>query len=124
MILNLARQPLCVVPALAGLLLVGCSNGDSTPPTSDATPGVADTSAASDAEASYPLDTCVVSGEKLGSMGEGYEVEVEGRTVKLCCAGCEDQLRAEPAKYLAILDDAAVNVHPNDDGHGHDQHDR
>jgi hypothetical protein len=120
MIPTLARQSLFAVPALAGLLLAGCSNGDSTPPTSEATPGVADTSAA---PPPYPLDTCVVSGEKLGTMGEVYEVEVEGRTVKLCCAGCEDQLRAEPAKYLAMLDDATANVHPNDDGHGHDQHD-
>lgn len=124
MIPTLSRRSWLAVPALVGLLLVGCSEGDGTPPTSDAHPdatfGVADTAAASPI---YPLDTCVISGAKLGSMGEVHEVEVEGRVVKLCCTGCEDQLRAEPAKYLAMLDDAAAIVQPNDDGHAHDQHD-
>lgn len=56
-------------------------------------------------------------------MGEVYEIEVEGRTVKLCCAGCEEQLRADPAKYLALLDAPTAIENSNEDGHGHEQHD-
>ncbi len=32
----------------------------------------------------YPLETCVVSGEKLGSMGDAYVFKYKGREVKLC----------------------------------------
>ena len=55
----------------------------------------------------YPLDVCVVSGEKLGSMGEPYVISYEGRQIKFCCDGCEKDFRKEPAKFLAKVDAAA-----------------
>ncbi len=54
----------------------------------------------------YPLKTCPVSGEELGGMGEPYEVVVGNHLVKLCCSGCEEDLLADPMKYLAPLDAA------------------
>lgn len=65
------------------------------------------------APAAYPLDTCVVSEEKLGSMGQPYEYvyKQEGkpdRTVLLCCKGCVKDFQKEPAKYLKLIDDAAA----------------
>lgn len=54
--------------------------------------------------ASYPLKTCVVSGEELGSMGEAYEVVAGNRLVRLCCDRCLSKLKKDPAKYLAKLD--------------------
>jgi YHS domain-containing protein len=54
----------------------------------------------------YPLDTCLVSGEKLGDMGEAVEVLIGNRLVRLCCAGCEADLRARPLEFLPALDDA------------------
>lgn len=54
----------------------------------------------------YPLDVCVVSGEKLGSMGKPVVFQHEGREVRLCCPGCIDKFKAEPAKYLKKLDEA------------------
>ena len=48
--------------------------------------------------------TCPVSGKPLGSMGVPYKVEVKGRTVFLCCPGCEEEIKANPDKYLAKLD--------------------
>lgn len=54
----------------------------------------------------YPLDVCVVSGEKLGSMGKPVVLQHEGREVRLCCPGCIDKFKKEPAKYLKKLDDA------------------
>lgn len=46
---------------------------------------------------------CPVSGEMLGSMGVPEKVDVEGKTVWICCDGCEDRLLADPDKYLAEL---------------------
>lgn len=52
----------------------------------------------------YPLDTCVVSDEKLGGdMGKPYELEYEGQKILLCCKGCVKKFKAEPAKYLAKI---------------------
>jgi hypothetical protein len=46
---------------------------------------------------------CPVSGEPLDSMGGPVRVVVGGRTVFVCCKGCEEPLRKEPAKYLSKL---------------------
>jgi hypothetical protein len=54
----------------------------------------------------YPLTTCVVSDEKLGSMGKPHIVKIKGREVQLCCDGCEKDLKKSPDKYLKKLDDA------------------
>ncbi len=51
----------------------------------------------------YPLDVCIVGGEKLGSMGKPASLVHEGQLVKFCCEGCIDDFKAEPAKYLAKL---------------------
>jgi hypothetical protein len=54
----------------------------------------------------YPLTTCVVSDEKLGSMGKPYIVKIKGREVQLCCDGCEKDLKKNPDKFLKKLDEA------------------
>ena len=64
------------------------------------------------ARANYPLKTCLVSNEPLGSMGDaaGYIHRVKGqpdRVVFFCCEGCSDDFKANPAKFLAKLDAAA-----------------
>lgn len=57
----------------------------------------------------YPLDTCVVSGEKMGgSMGEPVEYVYKNRLVRFCCKGCIGDFEKDPGKYLAALDKAAV----------------
>lgn len=47
---------------------------------------------------------CPVSGALLGSMGVPSKVTVKGRTVLLCCDGCEGKLNKDADKYLAKLD--------------------
>eukprot|EP01034_Spumella_vulgaris_P003594 gene3594-4620_t len=69
------------------------------------------------ARASYPLKTCLVSDEALGSMGEatGYVHRVAGqpdRVVFFCCDGCMDDFKKEPAKFLAKVDAAAKAKNP------------
>lgn len=61
----------------------------------------------------YPLDVCVSSGEKLGSMGKApeYIYRVDGqpdRLVLFCCGGCEDNFMKDPAMHLAKIDAAAA----------------
>lgn len=63
----------------------------------------------------YPMDTCPVSGEKLGSMGKPIVIQHEGREVRLCCPGCVDKFKQDPAKYLKKLDDAEKSKKPADD---------
>jgi Cu(I)/Ag(I) efflux system membrane fusion protein len=46
---------------------------------------------------------CPVTGEPLDSMGGPVKVVVAGRTVFVCCKGCEPALRKEPEKYLSKL---------------------
>lgn len=65
----------------------------------------------------YPLDTCVVAGSKLGSMGEPDEVIVGGTLVRFCCAGCRGGFKDDPVKHLAAIRDAWRKQHDaaNDD---------
>ena len=51
----------------------------------------------------YTLDTCLVSGEKLGSMGKPVEMVHEGQQIKFCCKSCRPDFEKEPAKYLSKL---------------------
>jgi hypothetical protein len=44
---------------------------------------------------------CPVTGKPLGSMGPPVSVTIDGRTVQLCCEGCEARLRESPDKYLS-----------------------
>jgi YHS domain-containing protein len=46
---------------------------------------------------------CPVSGELLGSMAKPYKTSVQGKTVFLCCEGCEKELKDNPDKYLEKL---------------------
>ena len=64
-----------------------------------------DKAAAEAQRARYPLSTCVVGGEALTA--EAKEVVIANRLVRLCCAGCEKKLRADPVVYFAKLDKAA-----------------
>jgi len=60
----------------------------------------------------YPLKTCVVSDEPLGSMGDAIkyvhrEAGKPDRLVLFCCEGCIEDFKGDPAKFLAKLDAAA-----------------
>ncbi|GAA5483167.1 YHS domain-containing protein [Haloferula sargassicola] len=52
----------------------------------------------------YPLEVCLVSGEKLGEMGEPHVIVYEGQTIKFCCEHCEPKFRKDPEKYLSKLE--------------------
>ena len=52
----------------------------------------------------YSLDTCSVSGEKLGSMGDPIVQVHEGREIRFCCGGCPAIFEKDPARYIAKID--------------------
>ena len=56
----------------------------------------------------YPLDTCVVAGEKLGAdpSMKPYVFTHEGREVKLCCKSCLKDFKKDTAKYIAKIEAA------------------
>ena len=50
------------------------------------------------------LQTCPVSGDKLGAdMGKPYVFVYEGQEVKLCCSMCKADFKKDPAKYIAKI---------------------
>ena len=68
----------------------------------------------------YPLDKCVVSDEKLGSMGEPVNMIIGINLVKLCCKGCAKQVSDDPAKVLAKVNEGWKAKHDKDHaGHDH-----
>ncbi|MGB7344228.1 MAG: hypothetical protein WBD20_08435 [Pirellulaceae bacterium] len=44
---------------------------------------------------------CPVSGKPLGSMGDPVAVDVNGQKLYVCCAGCVNAVKSDPAKYAA-----------------------
>ena len=54
----------------------------------------------------YTLKNCIVSGDKLGEMGEPYVYKYEGREIKFCCKGCVKDFKKEPAKYIKKIEEA------------------
>ena len=72
------------IAALCSFLLTACAGG----------PGAAK---------AYPLDTCIVSDNKLGSMGDPVTIVHEGQAVKFCCKPCVKKFRENPAKFLGKL---------------------
>ncbi|HAV64708.1 MAG TPA: hypothetical protein DCY13_20370 [Verrucomicrobiales bacterium] len=51
----------------------------------------------------YTLETCLVSDEKLGEMGEPLVLVVGNQQVKLCCDHCLPDLKKDAAKLVAKL---------------------
>jgi len=51
----------------------------------------------------YPTDQCVVTGARLGSMGEPSEVVAGTTLVRFCCESCLPKFKASPAEVLGKL---------------------
>ncbi len=52
---------------------------------------------------SYPKDTCIVSDNKLGSMGKVITKTHGTQEVKFCCKPCVKKFDKNPEKYLGKL---------------------
>ena len=120
--MKLRNAALVILSLAFGIALISCSGAEQSQTETPAAQG----ETAKGAEA-YPIDFCVVSGEKLGSMGEPVVYNYNGRTVKFCCGGCIEKFESAPAMYIAKLDSAAAGLNPSKEeggmegheGHGH-----
>jgi hypothetical protein len=56
----------------------------------------------------YPLDTCPITGKKLGSMGDPVVKLYDGREVRFCCPGCPDKFEKDKAANLARIDEKII----------------
>ncbi len=93
------KNNLIIKVGTAALLAVACA----------VAPLSASAAEAKDAKAKakpYPLDTCAVTGEKLGGMGDAYVFVHNGQEVKLCCKGCLKTFNKEPETYMKKIADA------------------
>lgn len=93
----------CCAPAATAVSTTAKSDGKLT------RVGEKDAAWADQARKSYPLDVCVISGEKLGSMGKPadyvYRVaDKPDQLVRFCCAGCEGDFTADPAKAISKIE--------------------
>ena len=75
--------------ALAALLLLSCV--------------ATDPAAGGAAVKRYPLNTCIVTDNELGSMGDVITKTYGSQEVKFCCKPCIRKFEADPAKFLAKL---------------------
>lgn len=57
----------------------------------------------------YPLPDCVISEEKLGSLGKPIVLIYEGQEIKVCCRDCKKTFERNPAKAMAKFE-AAVKA--------------
>jgi hypothetical protein len=68
--------------------------------------GFADDAKKSDKSKPYPLKTCIVTGEKLGEMGDPYVHTYQNREIKFCCKSCLKKFDKDAAGYLKKIDEA------------------
>lgn len=85
---NIASLVAC---ALLPLLLPACASSDGSSRTAGS--GVKP----------YPLETCLVTGNELGSMGDVVVKTYGSQEVKFCCKPCVKKFEANPQKFLAKL---------------------
>lgn len=56
-----------------------------------------------DAASAETQHVCPVTGKMLGTMGAPEKVDVDGKAVWICCAGCREELLSNKDTYLAKL---------------------
>lgn len=105
--------------ALLGLTLGACA-GDADEPTiedqtaADERPDQPEDTTPVALDTSYPLDSCPVSKEELGSMGEPVKIDHDGREIMLCCDGCRDEFEENAEELLTEVDDAIIEKKKDD----------
>ncbi len=87
---------------LARLCCKGCVKGFKKDPSTAM--AKIDAALIADQMASYPIKTCLVSGEEIE--GEGANHLYGTRLTRFCCPKCVSAFKKEPAKYLAKLEKA------------------
>ena len=58
----------------------------------------------------YTLKTCIISGDKLGEMGDPFVYKYKDREIKFCCKGCLKDFNKEPDKYIKKIEEAEAKA--------------
>ena len=58
----------------------------------------------------YTLKVCIVTGDKLGEMGDPFVYAYKGREIKFCCKGCLKDFNKEPDKYIKKIEEAEAKA--------------
>jgi len=58
----------------------------------------------------YPLETCPVSGEPLGAMGDPVDFVHGTRLVRFCCKSCVKGFQKDPSEAMAKIDAALIET--------------
>lgn len=95
--------------AIASIALLTASCGKKVESTVEAPVTEAPADAVAASTDNYPLTTCVVSGEKLGEMGDPFVHVHEGTTVKFCCKSCLKDFNKDPEKYISMIKEAKAD---------------
>jgi hypothetical protein len=62
----------------------------------------------------YPLDYCLVSGDKIGGdMGKPVVIVHQGQQIKFCCSDCPPKFEKNPEKYMKMLGEAQKAAGPD-----------
>ena len=56
----------------------------------------------------YPLDSCPISGKKLGAMGDPVVKLYDGREVRFCCPDCPEKFKKNKAASFAKVDEKII----------------
>ena len=88
------QTPLLILLASAALFLTSCASTE-TPA------GI--TSAPVRGTKPYPLKTCIVTDNDLGSMGDEQRIVHQGQEIKFCCTPCIGKFQKNPEKFLAKI---------------------
>ena len=107
------RHPHSRIATLAATVLIAltaCSStssldGDDSGSTSSSSADSSSTSSTTSGATvkPYPLNTCIVTDNELGSMGEIVTKTYGDQEVKFCCKPCVKKFEANPTKFLAKL---------------------
>jgi hypothetical protein len=87
------KSPALAALAFAGIatVIAGCGDGSTA---RNLPPGTKP----------YPLKTCLVTDNDLGSMGDEQSFIHEGREIKICCEPCQKKFNKNPSKFMAKLE--------------------
>jgi len=58
----------------------------------------------------YPLQTCFISGDKLGEMGKPVVFIYEGQEIKFCCRECKKEFQKNPAEGMKKFNAAVAKA--------------
>jgi YHS domain-containing protein len=61
----------------------------------------------------YPLNYCLISGDKVGAMGKPPVLVYHGQEIKFCCGECPPEFKKDPEKYMKKLTEAVAKKQTN-----------